>query len=112
MILIHDRDTQFSADFKSTLKGRGGKCKKLPVRLPKLNVRVERFIQTIKTECLDHFIAFGKDHLDYTVREFAHHYNEACPHSNRNHRPPEDQWGPNGKRFVLQRLSVVNDLVA
>ncbi len=90
-ILIHDRDTKFSADFKSPLKSRGVKCKKFPVRSPNLNARVERFIQTITTECLDHFIAFGKAHLDYLVREFVHHYNQARPHSNRDHRPPCDQ---------------------
>ena len=41
--------------------------------------------QTIKTECLDRFIAFGQDHLNYLVREFVEHCNEARPHSNRNH---------------------------
>ena len=90
-ILIHDRDAKFSADFRTTLKDAGIQCKKLPVRSPNLNARVERFIQTIKNECLDHFIAFGQDHLDYLVREFVHHYNEARPHSNRDHRPPCDQ---------------------
>ncbi len=90
-ILIHDRDTKFSGDFRSTLKDAGVECKKLPVRSPNLNARVERFIQTIKSECLDHFIAFGQDHLDYLVREFVEHYNEARPHSHRNHRPPCEQ---------------------
>ena len=66
-------------------------CKKLPVRSPNLNARVERFVQTIKTECLDPFIAFGQDHLDYLVSEFVEHYNEARPHSHRNHRPPLEQ---------------------
>jgi putative transposase len=90
-ILIHDRDTKFSDDFRSTLKDAGVECKKLPVRSPNLNARVERFVQTIKTECLDHFIAFGQDHLDYLVGEFVEHYNEARPRSHRNHRPPREQ---------------------
>ena len=90
-ILIHDRDTKFSGDFRSTLKDAGVVCKKLPVRSPNLNARVERFVQTIKTECLDHFIAFGQVHLDYLIGEFVEHYNEARPHSHRNHRPPCDQ---------------------
>ena len=89
--LIHDRDAKFSADFRTTLKDAGIQCKKLPVRSPNLNARVERFIQTIKNECLDHFIAFGQDHLDYLVREFVKHYNESRPHSHRNHRPPCEQ---------------------
>ena len=73
--LIHDRDKKFSADFRTTLKDAGIQCKKLPVRSPNLNAKVERFIQTIKTECLNHFIAFGQDHFNYLVREFAEHYN-------------------------------------
>lgn len=89
--LIHDRDTKFSAEFRMTLKHAGIQSKKLPIRSPNLNARVERFIQTIKQECLDHFIAFGPQHLDYLVREFVQHYNEARPHSNRNHRAPCDQ---------------------
>jgi putative transposase len=88
--LIHDRDTKFSAEFRATLKEAGVECKKLPVRSPNLNARVERFVQTIKTECLDHFIAFGQDHLNHLVSEFVEHYNESRPHSNRNHRPPCD----------------------
>ena len=90
-ILIHDRDTKFSGDFRATLKDAGVVCKKLPVRSPNLNARVEGFVQTIKTECLDHFIAFGQVHLDYLIGEFVEHYNEARPHSHRNHRPPCDQ---------------------
>ena len=87
-ILIHDRDTKFSVDFKSTMKDSGIESKKHPVRSPHLNARVERFVQMIKPECLDHFIAFGQDHLDYLVSEFTEHDNETRPHSSRNHRPP------------------------
>lgn len=89
--LIHDRDTKFSADFCHTLQDAGIQPKKLPIRSPNLNARVERFVQTIKHECLDHFIAFGRKHLDYLVSEFAQHYNESRPHSNRSHRPPCDR---------------------
>ena len=88
---IHVRDTKFSNDFKSTLKDAEVEYKKLLIRPPNLNARVERFVQTIKTECLDHFSEFGQDHLDYLVREFVQRYNETRPHSNHNHRPSGDQ---------------------
>ncbi len=57
--LIHDRDTRFSAEFKQFLKNKGIQPKRLPIRSPNLNARVERFVQTIKHEALNHFIAFG-----------------------------------------------------
>ena len=62
--LVHDRDAKFTAEFKDAMKAAGIQCKKLPVRSPNLNARVERVIQTIKHECLQHFIVLGRDHLD------------------------------------------------
>ena len=89
--LVHDRDTKFSAEFKAALKEEGIECKRLPVRSPNLNARVERVIQTIKHEVLNHFIVLGRDHLDYLVKTYATHHNTNRPHSHRNHRPPCDQ---------------------
>ena len=86
--LIHDRDTKFSAEFKRLLKNEGIKPKMLPIRSPNLNARVERFVQTIKYEALNHFIAFGKTHLDYLVSEFVDYYNKHRAHSSREHLPP------------------------
>ena len=57
--LIHDRDTKFSAQYKQFLKSKGINPKMLPIRSPNLNTRVERFVQIIKYEALNHFIAFG-----------------------------------------------------
>lgn len=86
--LIHDRDTKFSAEFKRFLKNNGIKPKMLPIRSPNLNARVERFVQTIKHEALNHFIAFGQRHLDYLVSEFVDYYNKHRAHSSREYLPP------------------------
>lgn len=86
--LIHDRDTKFSAEFKQYLKNEGVQPKMLPIRSPNLNARVERFVQTIKYEALNHFIAFGQRHLDYLVSEFVDYYNEHRAHSSREYLPP------------------------
>jgi len=53
-----------------------------------INARVERFVQTIKYEALNHFIAFGKTHLDYLVSEFVDYYNKHRAHSSREYLPP------------------------
>lgn len=60
----------------------------LPIRSPNLNARVERFVQTIKFEALNHFITFGQRHLDYPVSEFVDYYNKHRSHSSREHLPP------------------------
>ncbi|MEZ5944870.1 MAG: integrase core domain-containing protein [Planctomycetaceae bacterium] len=55
---------------------------------PNLNGRCERFIETIKLECLQKFIVFGKRHLDYIVREFEDYYNHHRSHMERDRLPP------------------------
>ena len=59
-IVMHDRDTKFTKDFTATLKAKGVRTNVLPIASPNLNGRVERFIQTIKYECLFKFILFGQ----------------------------------------------------
>ena len=92
--LIHDRDTKFSAEFKQLLKKKGIQPKMLPIRSPNLNARVERFVQTIKYEALNHFIAFGKVHLNYLVSEFVDYYNKHRAHSSREYLPPSSVEPP------------------
>jgi putative transposase len=60
----------------------------LPITAPNLNGRCERFIETIKLECLNKFLVFGKGHLDYLVSEFTDYYNHHRSHSARDHLPP------------------------
>jgi putative transposase len=45
-----------------------------------MNAHTERFVQTIKQECLDHFIFFGERHLRHVIGEFVAHYHEERPH--------------------------------
>ena len=87
-IVMHDRDTKFTKDFKATLKAKGVRTNALPVASPNLNGRCERFIQTIKYECLFKFILFGKRHLDHVVSEFVDYYNTVRSHMERGHLPP------------------------
>ncbi|MCA9107113.1 MAG: integrase core domain-containing protein [Planctomycetales bacterium] len=55
------------------------------MRSPNLNARVARVIQSIKQDCLRHFIALGRDHLDYLVKTSTAHHNTNRPHSRRIH---------------------------
>ena len=78
--LIHDRDPLYTAQFTETLAVCGVGCVKLPPKSPNLNAFAERFVRSIKSECLHRIIVFGGKHLRYVVNEYVEHY-----HAERNH---------------------------
>ena len=78
--LIHDRDPLFTEAFKELLGSSGVKTVKLPARSPDLNAYAERFVLSIRSECLDQIVPLGERHLRKAVREYTEHY-----HAERNH---------------------------
>jgi putative transposase len=62
--------------------------KKPPPQSPNLNAFVQRFLQTLQQECLDHFVVVGERHLAHLVREFVSHYHAERPHQSLGNRPP------------------------
>jgi len=77
--VIRDRDTKFSGLFDTILRLQGKGVIPLPVRAPNLNAFAERWVQSIKQECLDHFIVVGESHLNFLVNEYVAHYTEEMP---------------------------------
>ena len=78
--LIHDRDPLFTEEFLDLLDGSGLEPVKLPPRSPNLNAFAERFVKSIKEECLNRMIFFGEDALKTAVREYIAHYNAERNH--------------------------------
>jgi putative transposase len=78
--LIHDRDPLFTRAFRKTLESSGVRPVKLPSRSPNLNAYAERFVRSIKSECLAQVIPIGEAHIRRVVREYVEHY-----HGERNH---------------------------
>ncbi|CAM2005795.1 integrase core domain-containing protein [Acanthopleuribacter pedis] len=78
--LIHDRAAVFSQKLKQTLAASGVTTVKLPARSPNLNAHVERVIRSIREECLDRFVIFSREQLEYLLREYVTHYREERPH--------------------------------
>ena len=72
--LIHDRDPLFTEAFESILRERGVKCVRIPARSPNCNPHAERFVETIKYECLNHLVLFGERHLRHVIKEFMAYY--------------------------------------
>ena len=82
--LPHDRDTKFCESFREVLKAGGVKPLKLPARSPNLNAFAERWVRSIKEECLSRLILFGES-LRRAVTAFVEHY-----HQERNHQGKEN----------------------
>jgi putative transposase len=78
--LIHDRDPLFTRAFREILRSSDVETVKLPARSPNLNSYAERFVRSIKSECLAQIIPLGERHLRHAVQEYTEHY-----HVERNH---------------------------
>jgi putative transposase len=81
-----DRDTKFCASFRSALATGGIKAIPLPVRSPNLNAFAERWVRSVKQECLSKVILFGGGPLSRVLTEYSRHY-----HSERNHQGKGNQ---------------------
>ena len=84
--LLMDRDTKFSEAFRNILEQISVKAVRLPPRSPNLNPNLERFMRSIKEECLERMIFFGEKALQNAVSEFLTHY-----HQERNHQGLNNQ---------------------
>jgi len=91
--LIRDRDSKFTAAFDDVLAGTGVRIIKTPVRSPRANSFAERYVGTLRRECLDHLLIYGERHLRQTLTEYARHYNGHRPHQSREQRPPLHEPG-------------------
>jgi hypothetical protein len=78
--LLMDRDTKYSQAFRANLEQAGVNSVRLPARSPNLTPHIERFMRTIKEECLGRMIFFGQNSLHNAANEFLAHY-----HHERNH---------------------------
>ena len=78
--LIRDRDAVYGVVFRQRLRAMGIRAKPTALRSPWQNPYVERLIGTIRRECLDHMIVFGRAHLRRILGRYAAYYNESRIH--------------------------------
>jgi transposase InsO family protein len=78
--LIRDRDTKFTASFDEVFTSIGVETIRTPVRSPRANAYAERFVRTVRNECLDQLLVVSRRHLESVLDEYVRHYNEARPH--------------------------------
>jgi transposase InsO family protein len=95
--VVHDRDPLFTEAFRAVLRAAGVECLKLPPRSPNLNAFSERFVLSLKSECLDKLVPLGERHLRFAISEFVEHY-----HLERNHQGLDN-------RLITAIAAPVND---
>jgi putative transposase len=78
--LLRDHDAKFSGAFDDVVRDEGAEILVTPVRAPRANAYAERWIRTVRAECLDWLLIVGRRHLEHVLRVYIGHYNEHRPH--------------------------------
>jgi len=116
--LIHDRDSKFTAGFDEVFRSDGIRTIRTPVRAPRANAFVERWIGTVRRECLDRILVVNRRHLERVLRVYIRHYNEHRPHRphrSLHQRPPIEEPPPGSDTVVVvdhvRRRDVLGGLI-
>jgi putative transposase len=78
--LIHDRDTKLSAAFDNVLTSEGVEIVLTPFSTPEANAVAERWVRSVRQECLDHILILNECHLKRVLTDYIRYYNQARPH--------------------------------
>ncbi len=92
--LIRDRDSKYTGTFDEVFGSAGIRIVKTPVRAPQANAIAERFVRTVRAECLDWLLIVNRRHLDRVLRVYTEHYNVQRPHRALKLRPPQPREPP------------------
>jgi putative transposase len=110
--LVHDRDTKFTRAFDDVFVADGTQIIKTPIQAPKANAYAERSVRTVRQECLDWLLIWGRRHLQGVLDEYVRHYNDERPHRSLDLRPPtvtsaESALSPSPRRSDAGTVSAV-----
>jgi transposase InsO family protein len=102
--LIHDRDSKFYNSFCAIIKSGGVDPLKLPPRSPNLNSFSERWVLSVKSECISGLIFFGEQSLLRTLKEYSIHYHQERNHQGKENRLlfPSQDYNPENKNGEIQ----------
>jgi putative transposase len=87
--LVHDRDSKFTHAFDEVFRSEGMRVIRTPVQAPNANAHAERWVRTVRAECLDRILIVGRRHLEHVLRAYRRHYNEHRPHRALELLPPD-----------------------
>jgi putative transposase len=92
-LLIHDRDAKFGGGFDHVFESEGIAVIRTPVQAPNANAHAERWVGSVRRECLDRLLIFSRRQLEHVLRVYTRHYNRHRPHRALALRPPEHADG-------------------
>ena len=86
--LIHDRDAKFPASFDHVFEADNVTIIRTPFRAPKANAFAERWVRSVREECLDQVIIVNERHLHHVLNDYVAYFNHARPHQGIGQRIP------------------------
>jgi transposase InsO family protein len=111
-VLVRDRDAKFSGPFDEVFRTEGIVVVRTPVRTPKANAVAERWVGTVRRECLDHVLIFGRRHPRQVLDAYVEHYNRARPHRALELVPPDHRSGhKTSSESAIRRRDILGGLI-
>jgi len=92
--LLHDNDSKYGPVFTRVAEASGITVLRTAYRAPRQNATCERFLGSVRRECLDHVLVLGEAHLRRILREYATYFNTARPHQGLQQAPPDARTEP------------------
>lgn len=108
--LWHDRDAKFSTSFAVVFASERSEIILTPYHAPNANAYAERWVRSVREECLDHLLIVSERHLDSVLKEYCRYYNWARPHQGLRQQTPESTHQQPGNGMV-QRREVLGGLL-
>jgi hypothetical protein len=111
-----DRDTKFTPAFDAVFAAAGVQVVKIPPRAPKANAYAERWVRTVRHECLDWTLIWNQRQLRQVLTDYLEHYNRVRPHRALDLRPPDPVRpvvviGPAPAPADVRRVDVLGGLI-
>jgi putative transposase len=106
VFLIHNNDTKFASSQENVFSSKGIEVRHTPYRAPRANAYTERWVRSIREECLDHILILNENHLHRVLRKYGEYYNHARPHQGLGQHfpvsgPVSNTAGPIRRRDIL-----------
>ena len=108
--LIHDRDAKFPPTFDTVFAAEGVAVVRTPYRAPTANAYAERWVRSVREECLDHLLIVNETHLRHVLATYVTHYNQARPHQGLEQQTPVP-CAPSARAGPLRRRDVLGGLI-
>ena len=111
--LIRDRDCKYVAGFDEVFRSEGLRIVRTPIKAPLANSVAERFMGTLRRECLDRILIFGRRHLESVLKTYCAHYNGHRPHRSLHMSPPvrKSLWSSDAPPRLVIRRDVLGGLI-